>query len=97
MSDQDVVLPRHDLDAFVTCPKCLCLGTHTVEQGVFRCRTEDLGDGEVAEIRAMTDPPNGTPVVYRTCTFCGYGWRKIAEEAARCRSSRRAEETPDAR
>lgn len=78
----EVVLPQHDMDAFVTCPLCLLLGTHVVEQDVFSCKKIDLGDGECAEIRTMSDPPDGTVVVYRTCSFCGYRWRKIAKETA---------------
>lgn len=74
---EDLVQPQHDLDPFVTCPRCLCLGTHHVEQGVFRARTVDVGNGDTEAITVWGDPPDGTPLVWRTCVFCSYRWRRV--------------------
>lgn len=73
----DIVEPSHDLDPFVTCPQCLCLGTHHVEQDVYRTITCEVGNGDTVEITAWGELPAGAAVVYRTCVFCSYRWRRV--------------------
>lgn len=78
----DLLQSCDDYDGFCTCPSCGLVGTHSVEHTVFRTRTIPGADGDAVTVFSWGDPPDGTPLVRRTCTFCAHVWDRTAQEAA---------------
>lgn len=73
--DGDVPPRVRDVETQVQCPACQLMGHHPFEQHIFHTATVPGADGPIA-IPYLSDPPDGTPVVTRTCVFCGHHWMR---------------------
>lgn len=78
VDDGDVPTRVRDVEIQVQCPSCQLMGHHPFEHHVFYVDTVPGADGEPIALPAFGDPPDGTPVVTRTCVFCGHQWRRVA-------------------